>query len=45
MLDGEKAFALHAHAADTLVVSARIGIDKGPVGLFLRAAHGRGRRA
>ena len=35
VIDDEKTFALGAHAADTLVVSARIGSDKGPVGLFL----------
>jgi alkylation response protein AidB-like acyl-CoA dehydrogenase len=35
VIDGEKAFALGAHAADTLVVSARLGSDSGPVGLFL----------
>ncbi len=35
VLDGEKAFALHANVADQLVVSARIGSDKGPVALFL----------
>ena len=34
-LTGEKSFALHAHAADMLVVSARIGSEQGPVGLFL----------
>lgn len=35
VMDGAKGFALHAHAADTLVVSARLGGDKGPVQLFL----------
>ena len=35
LIDGEKTFALGAHAADTLVVSARMGSDKGPVCLFL----------
>ena len=35
VIDGEKSFALGAHAADTLVVSARLGSDKGPVCLFL----------
>ena len=35
VLDGEKGFALCAHAADTLVVSARIGSATGPLGLFL----------
>lgn len=34
-LDGEKGFALAAHAADTLVVSARLGSASGPLGLFL----------
>lgn len=36
-LSGVKSFALGAHAADTLVVSARIGAADGPVGLFLVA--------
>ncbi len=42
VIEGEKGFALGAHAADTLVVSARIGSEQGPVGLFLvpRAADG-----
>ncbi|MGE0852557.1 MAG: acyl-CoA dehydrogenase family protein [Hyphomicrobiaceae bacterium] len=42
VMDGEKSFAIGAHAADTLVVSARIGSDQGPVGLFLvpRTAEG-----
>jgi alkylation response protein AidB-like acyl-CoA dehydrogenase len=42
LIDGEKTFALGAHAADTLIVSARMGSDKGPVRLFLvpRAASG-----
>jgi alkylation response protein AidB-like acyl-CoA dehydrogenase len=35
VIDGEKTFALGAHAADTLLVSARVGSDKGPIGLFL----------
>lgn len=41
-LTGEKTFALHAHAADFLVVSARIGSETGPLGLFLvpRTANG-----
>lgn len=34
-LTGDKAFSLGAHAADLLVVSARIGGPDGPVGLFL----------
>ena len=42
LIDGEKTFALGAHAADTLVVSARIGSEKGPVSMFLvpRSANG-----
>jgi alkylation response protein AidB-like acyl-CoA dehydrogenase len=42
VIDGEKTFALGAHAADMLVVSARIGSERGPVRLFLvpRAAGG-----
>ncbi len=35
VLSGEKSFTLHADAADTLIVSARIGDRSGPVGLFL----------
>lgn len=35
VIDGAKGHALHAHAADTLVVSARLGSDTGPVTLFL----------
>lgn len=35
VLDGEKSFTLHAHAADVLVVSARVGDASGPVQLFL----------
>lgn len=35
VIDGEKGFALHAHGADTLVVSARLGSETGPVVLFL----------
>ncbi|MFT5392393.1 MAG: alkylation response protein AidB-like acyl-CoA dehydrogenase [Gammaproteobacteria bacterium] len=34
-IQGEKSFTLHAQAADTLIVSARIGNQSGPVGLFL----------
>jgi alkylation response protein AidB-like acyl-CoA dehydrogenase len=34
-LDGHKGFVLHAHAADSLVVSARVGGPNGPVGLFI----------
>jgi alkylation response protein AidB-like acyl-CoA dehydrogenase len=42
VIDGEKIFALGAHAADTLVVSARVGSETGPVCLFLvpRTANG-----
>ena len=42
VIDGEKSFALGAHAAHTLIVSARLGSQAGPVGLFLvpRAAGG-----
>ena len=42
VLDGEKSFALHAHAADTLLVSARVGSADGPTALFLvpRASDG-----
>lgn len=35
VLDGAKAHTLHAHAADTLIVSARLGNETGPVALFL----------
>jgi alkylation response protein AidB-like acyl-CoA dehydrogenase len=35
VLDGNKGFALHAHAADVLVVSARLGDGNGAVQLFL----------
>ena len=35
VIEGAKGFALGAHAADILVVSARIGSATGPVGLFL----------
>jgi len=34
-LSGEKGFALHATAADNLIVSARLGSETGPVRLFL----------
>ena len=37
ILDGAKSFSLHAHAADTLVVSARLGAADGPTQLFLVA--------
>jgi alkylation response protein AidB-like acyl-CoA dehydrogenase len=35
VIDGEKSFALGAHAADLLIVSARMGSPTGPVRLFL----------
>ena len=35
IIDGEKSFALGAHAADTLIVSARLGSQTGPLALFL----------
>ena len=35
ILDGEKGFVIHAQAADTLIVSARIGGETGPLRLFL----------
>ncbi|MCB1739022.1 MAG: acyl-CoA dehydrogenase family protein, partial [Gammaproteobacteria bacterium] len=35
VLSGEKSFALHAQAADDLIVSARVGGPKGPMALFL----------
>ena len=35
IVDGEKSFALGAHAADTLIVSARLGSQAGPIALFL----------
>ena len=35
VLDGSKSFTLHAHAADMLIVSARVGGLEGPVNLFL----------
>ncbi|WP_420394501.1 acyl-CoA dehydrogenase family protein [Acuticoccus sp.] len=41
-ISGDKAFAIGAHAADTLVVSARIGDGAGPVGLFLLPADAAG---
>ena len=34
-LDGEKTFTLGAHAADDLIVSARLGYETGPVQLFI----------
>ncbi|MFB8344594.1 acyl-CoA dehydrogenase family protein [Brucella cytisi] len=37
IIEGTKAFALGAHCADFLLVSARIGTTEGPVGLFLVA--------
>ncbi len=41
-LSGAKAFALHAHAAETLIVSARLGDTKGPLRLFLVPRSGDG---
>jgi len=35
VIDGKKSFALGAHAADTLIVSAHLGSQAGPLGLFL----------
>jgi alkylation response protein AidB-like acyl-CoA dehydrogenase len=35
VLDGEKAWMLHADAADTLIVSARAGGSDGAIGLYL----------
>lgn len=35
VLSGSKSFTLHAHAADTLIVTARVGGTSGPVGLFM----------
>jgi len=35
VIEGEKSFALGAHAADILIVSARVGSQRGPVRLFL----------
>jgi alkylation response protein AidB-like acyl-CoA dehydrogenase len=42
VIDGDKSFTLGAHAADTLIVSARLGSQAGPVALFLvpRGANG-----
>ena len=37
VLDGTKSFALHAHAATTMIVSARLENESGPVQLFLVA--------
>lgn len=34
VISGEKGFALHAHAADVVLVSARIDREDGPIGLF-----------
>ena len=44
IIDGEKSFALGAHAADTLIVSARLGSQAGPLGLFLVPRVGAGVR-
>ncbi|MEM7253985.1 MAG: acyl-CoA dehydrogenase family protein [Pseudomonadota bacterium] len=41
-LRGTKSFTLHAHVADHLVVSARLGNDSGPIGLFLISAESDG---
>lgn len=35
ILNGRKSFALHAHAAEDLIVSARIGSETGPLALFV----------
>jgi len=35
VIDGAKSHTIAAHAVDTLIVSARLGSDKGPVALFL----------
>jgi len=35
MIDGAKSHTIAAHAVDTLIVSARLGSDNGPVALFL----------
>jgi alkylation response protein AidB-like acyl-CoA dehydrogenase len=35
VIDGAKAHTISAHAVDTLIISARIGSDRGPVALFL----------
>ena len=35
IINGEKGFALHATVADQLIVTARLGSEKGPIGLFL----------
>lgn len=42
VLNGTKSFTLHAHSADMLVVSARLGSDQGPVQLFLVTADAAG---
>lgn len=42
VLDGAKSFTMHAHAADLLVVSARLGYADGPVQLFLVPGDGAG---
>jgi alkylation response protein AidB-like acyl-CoA dehydrogenase len=41
-LSGEKSFALHAQAADALIVSARIGDADGPLALFVVPASASG---
>lgn len=35
IIDGRKGFALHANAADDILVSARLGDDTGPIALFV----------
>ncbi len=42
VIDGEKSFTLHADAADTLVITARLGGAGGPLGAFLVAADSAG---
>jgi alkylation response protein AidB-like acyl-CoA dehydrogenase len=42
VIDGQKGFALHAHAADRLVVTARLGSDRGPLALFVVPANASG---
>jgi alkylation response protein AidB-like acyl-CoA dehydrogenase len=42
VIDGQKGFALHAHAADRLVVTARLGSQDGPLAIFLVPANAAG---
>jgi alkylation response protein AidB-like acyl-CoA dehydrogenase len=42
VLNGSKSFALHAHAADSLIVSARVGDSSGPMALFVVPANASG---